>query len=125
MRPSSVAKRRAQVMASSLDIYAHPIKRDAKGRRGISPLMYVKHLTNVRVGESRSHKRSNAVPAWTASYKATYPDDLVDELGVEHSGDEASADALDLVGTRLASREDGGLGGFDRNQLQHEQQQHD
>jgi hypothetical protein len=38
--------------------------------------------------------------------------DLVDELGVEDLGDEAGADALDLVRAGLAAGEDGAVGGF-------------
>ena len=47
-----------------------------------------------------------------------YLDDLVEEAGVGVAGDETGPDALDLVRTGLAAREDGGLLGLDRHNLE-------
>jgi len=44
-------------------------------------------------------------------------DDLVDDLGVEHGGDEAGADALELVRAGGTAGEDGRTGGLDGDDL--------
>jgi hypothetical protein len=47
----------------------------------------------------------------------THLDDLIDELGVQYTGNEAGADALDLVGAGLAARQHRRLGGLDGHNL--------
>ena len=45
-------------------------------------------------------------------------DDFVDQLGVQHAGDKAGADSLDLVRAGLAAGEHGAVGGLDGDGLE-------